>query len=84
MLSDGAATAGSSVQKAEPGPRSLTTAVTTRVVWPDGVVSARLLPGCSPKNAAVAVVAATPTAPAGTWLAYDPATTCAWPASGSR
>ncbi len=84
VLSDGTATAGSSVQKAEPGSRSLTIAVTTRVLWPEGMVSARLLPGCSPNSAAVCAVAATPTAPAGTGFPYDPATTCAWPASGSR
>ena len=84
MLSEGTATAGSSVQKAEPASRSLTIAVTTRVVWPDGVLRARLLPGCSPNIAAVCAVAATPTAPAGTGFPSDPATTRACPASGSR
>ncbi len=74
-LSDGTATAGSRVQKAEPGSRSFTIAVTTRVVLPGAVVSARLLPGCSPNSAAVCAVAATPTAPAGTGFPYDPATT---------
>src|ERR1700683_2517945 len=77
VLSAGAATVGSRVQKAEPGSRSWTIAVTTTVEAPSEVSSSRLAPGRSPRTLAVWVVAATPTAPAGTGPAYDPATTCA-------
>src|SRR5271170_857584 len=77
VLSVGAAAVGSRAQKAEPGSRSWTIAVTTAVVLPVEVNRRRLPPGRSPRRLAVCVVAATPTAPGGTGPAYDPATTCA-------
>ena len=65
-------------QKVEPAARCRTMAVTNRVAGPDLVASVRRLPGCRPNRAAVWVVAATATAPAGTCpLRYAPATSCA-------
>ena len=76
---------GSCVQKVEAGARSARIAVTNSVTGPDGVASDRRLPGCSPNRAAICVVAATATAPAGTAvLAYVPATSRALLVSGSR
>ena len=52
---------------------------------PDGVATDRRLPGCSPNRAAICVVAATATIPAGTAaLAYVPAVSWALLVSGSR
>ena len=75
----------SCVQKVEPGARSRTIAVTKSPTGPDGVASDRRLPGCKPYRAAVCVVAATATIPAGTAApAYAPAMSWALLVSGSR
>ena len=75
----------SCVQKVEPGARSRTIAVTKSPTGPDGVATDRRLPGCNPNRAAVCVVAATASIPAGTAVpAYAPAVSWALLVSGSR
>ena len=75
----------SCVQKVEPGARSRTIAVTKSPTGPAGVATDRRLPGCNPNRAAVCVVAATATIPAGTAPpAYAPAVSWALLVSGSR
>ena len=83
--SDGVPAVGSCVQNVEPGALSRSIAVTKSWTGPDGVAVARRLPGCSPYRAAICVVAATASIPAGTEvLAYVPATTWALLVSGAR
>ena len=76
---------GSCAQKVEPGARSRTIAVTKSLTGPVEVATDRRLPGCNPNRAAICVVAATATIPAGTATpAYAPAVTWALLVSGSR
>ena len=83
--SAGVPAVGSCVQKVEPGARSRTIAVTRSPTEPDEVVTDRRLPGCNPNRAAIWVVAATATIPAGTAPpAYAPAVSWALLVSGSR
>ena len=67
------------------GARSRTIAVTKSLTGPVGVATDRRLPGCNPNRAAICVVAATATIPAGTAVpAYAPAMSWALLVSGSR
>ena len=79
------ATVMSWVQKVDAASRSATTAVTASSTGPDRGVSTRREPGCSPNRAAVCVVTATGTTPAGTpAVAYVPATIRALAVNGLR
>jgi len=85
LTNDGTPTVMSWVQKVEPASRSATIAVTSSSTGPDGAVSWSREPGCSPNRAAVCVVTATGTTPAGTPAEeYDPATSRALAVNGSR
>ena len=59
-------TVASCIQKVEAGARSATIPVTYSRTAPAGVCSDSRVPGCRPNRYAICVVAATPTAPAGT------------------
>ena len=75
MTSEGWPASGSCIQNVEAAPCGRMMPVTTSVTGPVATLSVIRLPGCSPNRAAVCVLTATATVPAGSAPAVKPPAT---------